>query len=154
MGEKAIPLYQMMKKTDNFVWSDAANTVFEDLKRQLDEPPVLAAPIDKEPLLLYVAAMPELSTWLLWWNARRLVRNIRFNGRFIISAKCSLSQSNDIRIARSWCMGFSWQVGSLSNTFKAIPSLWSVPLHWETSFRTRRRLAGLLSGPLSLGLTG
>ena len=45
-----------MKKTDNFVWSDAANAAFEDLKRQLSEPPVLAAPIDKEPLLLYVAA--------------------------------------------------------------------------------------------------
>ena len=29
---------------------------FEDLKRQLAEPPVLAAPVDKEPLLLYVAA--------------------------------------------------------------------------------------------------
>ena len=28
----------------------------ENLKRQLPEPPVLAAPIDKEPLLLYVAA--------------------------------------------------------------------------------------------------
>ena len=46
----------MMKKTDTFVWSDAANTAFEDLKRQLSELPVLAAPIDREPLLLYVAA--------------------------------------------------------------------------------------------------
>ena len=45
-----------MKKTDTFVWNDAANTAFEDLKRQLSEPPVLAAPIEKEPLLLYVAA--------------------------------------------------------------------------------------------------
>ena len=49
-------LYQMMKKVDDFVWSDAANSDFEDLKRQPVEPPVLAAPIDKEPLLLYVAA--------------------------------------------------------------------------------------------------
>ena len=56
LGEKAIPLYQMMKKTDNFVWSDAANAAFEDLKKQLAETPILAAPIDKEPLLLYVAA--------------------------------------------------------------------------------------------------
>ena len=45
-----------MKKTDHFVWSDAANQAFEDLKKQLAEPPVLAAPIDKEPLLLDVAA--------------------------------------------------------------------------------------------------
>ena len=30
LGEQAIPLYQMMKKTDYFVWSDAANDAFED----------------------------------------------------------------------------------------------------------------------------
>ena len=46
----------MLKKTDDFVWSDAANAAFEELKRQLAEPPVLAAPVDKEQLLLYVAA--------------------------------------------------------------------------------------------------
>ena len=46
----------MMKKTDTFVWSDAANATFEDLKKQSAERPVLAAPVDKEQLLLYVAA--------------------------------------------------------------------------------------------------
>ena len=46
----------MMKKTYHFVWSDAADQAFEALKKQLAEPRVLAAPIDKEPLLLYVAA--------------------------------------------------------------------------------------------------
>ena len=46
----------MLKKMDDFVWSDVADKAFEDLKRQLVEPPVLAAPIDKETLLLYVAA--------------------------------------------------------------------------------------------------
>ena len=46
----------MLKKTDTFVWSDAANAAFEDLKRQLAEPPVLVARVDREPLLLYVAA--------------------------------------------------------------------------------------------------
>ena len=51
-----MPLYQMMKKIDDFVWSDAANSTFEDLKTQLAEPSVLAAPVEKEPLLLYVAA--------------------------------------------------------------------------------------------------
>ena len=46
----------MLKKTDDFVWSEAADKAFEDLKRQLAKPPVLAAPINKEPLLFYVAA--------------------------------------------------------------------------------------------------
>ena len=84
-----MPLYQLMKKTDNFVWNDAANTAFEDLKKQLAEPPVLAAPVDKEPLLLYVAANTRPSVWMWWWNARKRVRSIRFSGRFITSAKCS-----------------------------------------------------------------
>ena len=35
LGEKAMPLYQLMKKTDVFVWSDVANAAFEDLKAQL-----------------------------------------------------------------------------------------------------------------------
>ena len=33
LGEKDIHLYQLMKKTDHFVWSDAANQAFEDLKK-------------------------------------------------------------------------------------------------------------------------
>ena len=33
LGEKAMPLYQMMKKMDGFVWSEAANSAFEDLKK-------------------------------------------------------------------------------------------------------------------------
>ena len=41
LGEKAIPLYQMMKKTDNFVWSDATNAALEDLKKQLADTPVV-----------------------------------------------------------------------------------------------------------------
>ena len=45
-----------MKKTNHFVWSEAANQAFKALKKQLTEPSVLGAPIDKEPLLLYVAA--------------------------------------------------------------------------------------------------
>ena len=46
----------MLKKTDQFVWSSATDEAFDDLKRQLVNPPVLATPIDEEPLLLYVAA--------------------------------------------------------------------------------------------------
>ena len=33
LGEKAMPLYQMMNKADDFVWSDAADSAFEDLKK-------------------------------------------------------------------------------------------------------------------------
>jgi hypothetical protein len=32
LGEKAMPLYQLMKKTDHFVWSQRADEAFNDLK--------------------------------------------------------------------------------------------------------------------------
>ena len=59
LGEKAIPLYKLLKKTDNFVWNQEADEAFEALKKQLSEAPVLAAPGPKEPMLLYVAAGPQ-----------------------------------------------------------------------------------------------
>ena len=131
LGEKAIPLYQMLKKTDNFIWSDAANEAFENLKRQLANPPVLAAPVDKDPLLLYVATNARLLVWLLWWSARRPKRSIRFNDRFIILVRYLLSPSKGTRIGKNWCMGFLWQAGSLSSISKVIPSRWSALLRWE-----------------------
>jgi hypothetical protein len=44
LGEKAMPLYQLMKKTDHFVWSQHADEAIKDLKRALSTAPILAAP--------------------------------------------------------------------------------------------------------------
>ena len=56
LGERVLPLYQLMKKTKSFEWNDQADEAFRDLKRMLSTAPVLAAPAEKEPLLLYIAA--------------------------------------------------------------------------------------------------
>jgi hypothetical protein len=58
LGEKAMPLYQLMKKTDHFVWSQRTDDAFNDLKRGLSTTPVLAMPASREPMLLYIAATP------------------------------------------------------------------------------------------------
>jgi hypothetical protein len=58
LGEKAMPLYQLMKKTDHFVWSQRADDAFNDLKRALSIVPALVAPASREPMLLYIAATP------------------------------------------------------------------------------------------------
>jgi hypothetical protein len=39
LGEKAMPLYQLMKKTDQFVWSQRADEAFKDFKRALPQRP-------------------------------------------------------------------------------------------------------------------
>ncbi|XP_073368067.1 uncharacterized protein [Aegilops tauschii subsp. strangulata] len=56
LGEWALPLHQLMKKTAPFEWNDQADEAFRDPKRMLSTAPVLTAPTEKEPLLLYIAA--------------------------------------------------------------------------------------------------
>src|SRR4051812_29934191 len=55
LGEKALPLYQLMKKTDKFIWTAQADEAFRDLKRMLTSPPILASLTAKEPMLMYIA---------------------------------------------------------------------------------------------------
>jgi hypothetical protein len=45
-----------MKKLDEFVRTDEADAALKDLKRVLSTAPVLAAPEDQEPMLIYMEA--------------------------------------------------------------------------------------------------
>src|SRR3989337_3541090 len=56
LDEKALPLYQLMKKTTHFEWNDKEDEAFLQLKKMLTTPPVLAAPAAKEPMYIYIAA--------------------------------------------------------------------------------------------------
>ena len=56
LGEKALPLYQLMKKSTGFTWTPQADSAFNDLKRMLSTAPVLASPLPNDPMLLYIAA--------------------------------------------------------------------------------------------------
>jgi hypothetical protein len=60
LREKAMPLYQLMKKTNHFIWSQHADDAFNDLKQALSTAPVLAAPASREPMLFYIAATPRV----------------------------------------------------------------------------------------------
>src|SRR3954469_21860329 len=45
-----------MKKTEKFTWTPQADEAFKELKRMLSTAPILAAPIEKEPMMLYITA--------------------------------------------------------------------------------------------------
>jgi len=51
-----MPLYRLMKKSETFTWTDKADQALMALKKALQEAPILAAPMSKEPMLLYIAA--------------------------------------------------------------------------------------------------
>ncbi|KAK1626612.1 hypothetical protein QYE76_000927 [Lolium multiflorum] len=60
LGEKALPFYALIKQGEKFEWNEEADRAFEDLKRTMSTPPILVAPKEKEPLLLYIAATPQV----------------------------------------------------------------------------------------------
>src|SRR3954471_4381419 len=57
LGEKALPLYKLLKKADKFTWTDKADAELKQLKEILSSAPILAAPELGEPLLIYMAAI-------------------------------------------------------------------------------------------------
>lgn len=60
LGEKALPFYALIKQGEKFEWNEEADRAFEHLKRTISASPILVAPKKKEPLLLYIAATPQV----------------------------------------------------------------------------------------------
>ena len=65
LGERGLPLFKLLKKTGRFDWTPEVEQVFCDLKKYLTSPPVLVAPSEGEPLLLYVSATPQVISMVL-----------------------------------------------------------------------------------------
>jgi hypothetical protein len=64
-GEKALPFFKLMKRTGKFKWTPEADKAFTELKRYLTSPPIIVAPMFREPLLLYIAATPRTASAVL-----------------------------------------------------------------------------------------
>ena len=56
LGERGLPLYRLLRKSDRFVWTSEAQQSLDGLKSLLTIAPVLVPPAEGEPLLLYIAA--------------------------------------------------------------------------------------------------
>ena len=65
LGEKALPLYRLLRRTKHFEWTDAATDGLEEIKALLASNPILAAPNIGEPMLLYIAATHQVVSVVL-----------------------------------------------------------------------------------------
>jgi hypothetical protein len=60
LGEKGLPLYQLLKKHEHFSWTVEAQEALDKPKASLTHAPILTPPQDNEPLYLYVAATTQV----------------------------------------------------------------------------------------------
>ena len=144
----------MMKKIDNFVWSDAADAAFEDLKKQLVEPPVLAAPIDKEPLLLYVAANSRAVSVAIVEERKETGKEYPVQTPVYYISEVLTESKRRYPHWQKLVYGVFLASRKLKHYFLGHPItvVSSAPL--GDIIQNRKRLSGLPSGLLSLGLMG
>jgi hypothetical protein len=65
LGERSLPLYKLMKKSDHFTWTPEAQEALDSLKNMLNSPPILTALTPKEPMLLYISATTQVTSAML-----------------------------------------------------------------------------------------
>ncbi|KAK1642614.1 hypothetical protein QYE76_060419 [Lolium multiflorum] len=65
LGEKALPFYNLMRKSEKFEWTKEAQESFDNLKKILSTSPVLVTPREKETLLMYIAATAQVFSSVL-----------------------------------------------------------------------------------------
>ena len=65
LGEKALPLYRLLRRTEHFMWTDAAAAGLDEIKTLLANNPVLTTPNIGEPMLLYIAATHQVVSAVL-----------------------------------------------------------------------------------------
>ena len=65
LGKRSLPFFKLLKKSGPVEWNPEAEEALRSLKSYLASPPVLVAPIEKEPLLLYIAATNQVVSAVL-----------------------------------------------------------------------------------------
>ena len=60
LGEKGLPLYRLLRKTERFSWTPEAQEALNKLKAMLTHAPILTPPMDSETLYLYVPATTQV----------------------------------------------------------------------------------------------
>jgi hypothetical protein len=65
LGEKALPLYHLLKKSEHFSWTLEAEEALAKLKAMLSNSPILVPLTTGEPLLLYVAVTTQVVSVVL-----------------------------------------------------------------------------------------
>ena len=110
-----------MKKTKKFTWTPQADEAFKQLKRMLSTTPVVSAPTEKEPMMLYIVATTRVVSIVMVIEspekdrAQPVQRPV-----YYISEVLSTSKQNYLHYQKM-CYGVYMAVNKLKPYFQANP---------------------------------
>jgi hypothetical protein len=98
LGERSLPLYKLMKKSDHFTWTPEVQEALDSLKNMLKSPPILTAPTPEEPMLMYISATTQVVSAALVvereepGRSQRVQRPVYFVSEVLSDSKTRYSQ--------------------------------------------------------------
>jgi hypothetical protein len=121
LGEKGLPLYRLLRKTERFAWTPEVEEALENLKKLLSNVPILEPPAEGEPLLLYVAATTQVVSVVIVLERKEKDMPCRFKGLCTSSTKYCPRRRYATRKSSSCCTRWSWLGASCVTTSSLIP---------------------------------
>ncbi|XP_013739462.1 uncharacterized protein LOC106442308 [Brassica napus] len=85
--DKCLPFYNTLKGNKKFKWSEECEKAFQQLKRYLATPPVLAKPVEGEPLFLYIAVSTTAVSGVLIREERGEQKPIFYISKTLLDAE-------------------------------------------------------------------
>ncbi|KAL0716302.1 hypothetical protein Bca4012_065624 [Brassica carinata] len=85
--EKCLPFYDTFKGNKKFEWTEECEKAFQQLKHYLATPPVLAKPVEGEPLFLYIAVSTTAVSGILIREERGEQKPIFYISKTLLDAE-------------------------------------------------------------------
>ena len=97
--EKCFPFFKALKQVKDFIWNDESQKTFEELKKYMAKPPLLAKPIADEVLYLYLAVSDKAISAILVKYKETVQKSIYYVSKTLHSTELNYSAIEKFALA-------------------------------------------------------
>ncbi|XP_024015134.1 uncharacterized protein LOC112088911 [Eutrema salsugineum] len=97
--DKCLPFYDTLRGNQKFEWDERCETAFQELKNYLASPPILAKPVEGEPLFLYIAVSATAVSGVLIREERFEQKPIFYISQTLTDAETRYPQIEKVALA-------------------------------------------------------